>query len=65
MEASEAALDLEPIYESALGLFIRAERQQGNNAAALRAFEHYRTKLMDEVGIAPSDSLRQLIADLW
>ena len=40
LEASEAALELEPLYESAVGLLIRAQRHQGNNAAALRAFEN-------------------------
>ena len=34
LEASEAALELEPLYESAVGLLIQALSQQGNNAAA-------------------------------
>ena len=37
-EISEAAMDLESLYESAVALLIQAKRQQGNRAAALRAF---------------------------
>jgi DNA-binding SARP family transcriptional activator len=64
LEASEAALGLEPLYESAVGLLIQAERQQGNNASAIRAFERYEAKLKDEMGIPPSTALRRLIADI-
>ncbi|WP_427007926.1 AfsR/SARP family transcriptional regulator [Pseudarthrobacter sp. H2] len=64
LEASEAALALEPLYESAVGLLIQAERQQGNNASALQAFEKYQAQLKEEVGIAPSEAIRRLIADV-
>lgn len=63
LEASEAALELEPLYESAVGLLIRAEKQQGNKAAALRAFETYRTKLKEDLSLEPSESIRRLVAD--
>jgi DNA-binding SARP family transcriptional activator len=64
LEASEAALDLEPLYESAVGLLIQAQRQQGNNASALQAFEKYQAKLKEDVGIAPSEAIRRLITDV-
>ena len=64
LKASEAALELEPLYESAVGLLIQAERRRGNNASALRAFEKYQSQLKEEVGIAPSETIRQLIADV-
>lgn len=63
LEASEAALELEPLYESAVGLFIETQRRQGNNAAALRAFEKYRVKLKEDMGLVPSESIRRLVAD--
>ncbi|SDL25813.1 bacterial transcriptional activator domain-containing protein [Arthrobacter sp. ok362] len=63
LEASEAALELEPLCESAVGLLIQAQRQQGNNAAALRAFEKYRAKLNEDMGLAPSEAIRRLVAD--
>lgn len=64
LEASEAALELEPLYESAVGLLIQAQRQQGNNAAALRAFEKFRAKLNDDMGLAPSEGILQLVSDI-
>lgn len=64
LEASEAALELEPLYESAVGLLIQAERRQGNNAAALRAFEKYRAKLKEDMGLVPSEAIRRLVADV-
>ena len=45
-----------------LGFSFRLERQQGNNAAALRAFEKYRAKLKEDMGLAPSEAMVQLIA---
>jgi DNA-binding SARP family transcriptional activator len=64
LEASEAALELEPLYESAVGLLIQTQRMQGNNAAALRAFEKYRTKLKEDLGLVPSEGIRRLVADI-
>ena len=64
VEASEAALELEPLYESAVALLIQAERQQGNHAAGLRAFERYQVKLNEDMGLVPSEAIRRLIADV-
>jgi len=64
LEASEAALELEPLYESAVGLLIQAQRRQGNNAAALRAFEKYRARLNEDMGLSPSEGIRRLVADV-
>ncbi|MET1088443.1 MAG: bacterial transcriptional activator domain-containing protein [Arthrobacter sp.] len=63
VEAAEAALDLEPLYESSVGLLIQAEKLQGNNAAAMRAFGTYEAKLKEDVGLAPSEAIRRLVAD--
>ncbi|WP_461189937.1 AfsR/SARP family transcriptional regulator [Arthrobacter sp. Z4-13] len=64
VEASEAALQLEPLYERAVGLLIQAERQQGNTASALRAFARYQAQLKAEMEIAPSETIRRLVADV-
>jgi DNA-binding SARP family transcriptional activator len=64
LEASEAALELEPLYERAVGLIIQAERQQGNHASALRAFEKYEAQLRADMGIAPSEVIRRLVANI-
>jgi SARP family transcriptional regulator, regulator of embCAB operon len=64
LEAAEAALEVEPLYESAVGLLIEAERRRGNNAAALRAFNKYETKLKSDMGLVPSRAIRQLVSDI-
>lgn len=64
LEAAEAAVELEPLYESAVRLLILAEHKLGNNASALRAFERYRAKLKDEMGIAPTEALVHLVTSL-
>jgi SARP family transcriptional regulator, regulator of embCAB operon len=64
VEAAEAALELEPLYERAVGLLIQAERRQGNNASAIRAFEKYEAQLRTEMRIEPSEAIRTLIAEI-
>ncbi|MEC5182570.1 AfsR/SARP family transcriptional regulator, partial [Arthrobacter sp. CG_A4] len=64
MVAAEAALEIEPLYETAVRLFIRAEIQQGNTASALLAFERYQGKLRQDMGLVPSETLRQLVAEV-
>jgi DNA-binding SARP family transcriptional activator len=64
LEAAEAALEVEPLYESAVGLLIQAESRQGNVTAALRAFEKYRAKLKEEMGLTPSDALLRLVSEV-
>ena len=64
LEASEAALELEPLYESAVGLLVQAERKQGNNAAALRAFGKYQVKLKEDMGLEPSEAIQRLVAEI-
>jgi DNA-binding SARP family transcriptional activator len=64
LEAAEAALELEPLYESAVGLLMQAEREQGNHAAALRAFEKYQVKLKEDMGLAPSGAIQRLVSEI-
>ena len=60
--AAEAALAVEPLYETAVTLLIRAEMGQGNPAAALRAYERYRRQLKEDMGLPPSKSVGELLA---
>ncbi|TNB71967.1 transcriptional regulator [Arthrobacter sp. BB-1] len=60
--AAEAAVEIEPLYESAVQLLIQAELQDGNPAAALRAYERYRKQLGDDMGLLPSESVSALLA---
>lgn len=59
--AAAAALDLEPLDESAVRAMISAELQQGNTASALLAYEKYKVKLREEMRVLPSEGLRDLI----
>jgi DNA-binding SARP family transcriptional activator len=64
LEAAQAALDVEPLYESAVGLLIEAERWRGNKAAALRCFKKYESRLKADMGLVPSGAIRRLVSDL-
>ena len=60
--AAEAAVGIEPLYENAVGLLIRAELQRGNPGAALRAYERYRQQLQEDMGLLPAEPVRELLA---
>lgn len=60
-EAAIAALEIEPLYESAVRLLVAAEMAQGNTAFALLAYERYEAQLQTDMGISPSERLRQMI----
>jgi SARP family transcriptional regulator, regulator of embCAB operon len=62
-EAAVAALEIEPLYESAVRLLVAAEMAQGNVASALLAYEKYEVQLQMDMGVSPSETLRQLIPD--
>ncbi|MCP9000336.1 transcriptional regulator [Pseudarthrobacter sp. RMG13] len=62
-EAAEAAVEIEPLYESAVRLLIRADLNLGNLAAALRTFERYQAKLQHDLGLRPSEHIQKLIAN--
>lgn len=54
----------EPYLESAHGLLMRALAAQGNVAHALAVYEQLRTRLDEELGLAPGPQLRELHARL-
>jgi DNA-binding SARP family transcriptional activator len=54
----------EPLRESAQTLVVRAHLAAGNRAAALASFERFRALLSDELEVAPSDELCDLVAGL-
>jgi DNA-binding SARP family transcriptional activator len=60
-EAALAALEIEPLYESAVRVLVAAELAQGNLASALLAYDKYQEQLLTDMGVPPSDGLRQLI----
>ncbi|WP_258805804.1 AfsR/SARP family transcriptional regulator [Pseudarthrobacter sp. NS4] len=60
-EAAVAALEIEPLYESAVRVLVTSELAQGNLAAALLAYDKYQERLLEDMGVRPSEGLRQLI----
>ena len=63
-DAGRALVALTPLRESGHRLLIRALAAEGNTAQALRAYEHLRRLLADELGIDPSPPSRQLYQQL-
>jgi DNA-binding SARP family transcriptional activator len=62
-EAAIAAVEIEPLHESAVRLLVTAELAQGNVASALLAYERYEVQLQRDLGVTPSEGLRQLISE--
>jgi predicted ATPase/DNA-binding SARP family transcriptional activator len=57
---AEALAAEEPLRERPLALLIRARYAAGRQAEALSAYEAYRARLADELGVDPSPELREL-----
>lgn len=62
VEAAQAALEIEPLYERAVLVLIAAELECGNPGPALRTFERYREQLDKELGLLPSEYIKGLVA---
>ena len=61
MHAALAAVQLEPMRESAHRAVILVHLQEGNVAEALDRYARYRGLVVSEFGIEPSPSLRELV----
>lgn len=62
--AARAAMSVDPRRESAHASLIRVHLAEGNQSEALRVFEQYRARLMNELGLQPTSRLCGLVADL-
>jgi DNA-binding SARP family transcriptional activator len=63
-DAAVAALELEPLYESAVRVLITSELAQGNLATALLAYDRYQDQLQRDMGVMPSEGLRHLMSGI-
>lgn len=61
LEAALGAAQSEPLRESARRLLVTIHLAQGNVAEALREYRSYRAMLLDEIGLEPSDAMRDLL----
>jgi SARP family transcriptional regulator, regulator of embCAB operon len=62
--AALAAVRAEPLRESARAVVIRVHLAEGNQSEAVAEFGRYRTLLEAELGLEPTDHLRELVIDL-
>ncbi len=62
VEAGLAAVNEEPLRESAHRVLIRAHLAEGNRCEALRQFERYRCLLRAELSLEPSPEIATLIS---
>jgi DNA-binding SARP family transcriptional activator len=61
IQAALAAVRLEPLRETAHCTLIQIHLAEGNRSEACRQFERCRRMLRDELGVEPSDSMRNLL----
>jgi DNA-binding SARP family transcriptional activator len=61
VQAAYAAVDTEPLRESAHRAVLRVHLAEGNIAEAVRAYEAFRAILADELGVAPSQQMEALL----
>jgi DNA-binding SARP family transcriptional activator len=61
LQAAHAAVRAEPLRESAHRLVVRIHLAEGNVAEAVRAYEHFRTMLEDELGVSPTELMTRLL----
>jgi DNA-binding SARP family transcriptional activator len=64
VEVCLAAVEAEPFRESAHRLLVQMHLAEGNRAAALRSYLAFRDLVEDELGIEPSELMRELVAGL-
>ncbi|MET9019961.1 BTAD domain-containing putative transcriptional regulator [Actinopolymorpha sp. NPDC004070] len=60
--AATCAVATDPLRESARHALIRVHLAEGNLAAALHEYDRFRRLLDQELGVAPTQSLRKLLA---
>jgi DNA-binding SARP family transcriptional activator len=62
VQAAQAAVQAEPLRETARRALVRVHLEQGNVAEAIRTYESFRERLFAELGVAPSPQMEQLVA---
>jgi DNA-binding SARP family transcriptional activator len=61
VQAGLAAVRAEPLRESAQRSLIRAYLAEGNQGEAIRQYRAFRQLLLEELGVAPSRELEELV----
>lgn len=63
IQAARAAIEADPLRESAHATLIRVHVAEGNQPEALDAFASYGALLLEELGLEPTPLLRALVHD--
>lgn len=61
LELAMRAVSADPLRESAHRILISVHLHEGNHAEALRVYHAFFRRLVEDVGVAPSDRIRQLV----
>jgi DNA-binding SARP family transcriptional activator len=61
VQAAYAAVRVEPLRESAHRVVVRVHMAEGNVTEAVRAYEHFRSLLADELGVRPTALMEDLV----
>ena len=61
VQAAHAAVAVEPLRESAHRLVVRVHLAEGNVVEAMAAFESFQAMLAEELGVAPTQRMRELV----
>lgn len=64
VQAAYAAVQAEPLRESAHRTLVQVHIAEGNLVEAVRAFDAFRTMLSDELGVAPTAAMLRLVSRL-
>jgi DNA-binding SARP family transcriptional activator len=62
LDLALVAIGCEPLRESAHRLVVSIHLAEGNPSEAVRAFDAYRLLVSDELGLEPTQQMRQLVA---
>jgi DNA-binding SARP family transcriptional activator/DNA-binding HxlR family transcriptional regulator len=63
-QAARSAISIDPLRESPQGSLIRVHLATGNQSEALKAYDQYRCRLHDELGLEPTNLLSDLIVSI-
>lgn len=63
-QAAQAAIAIDPLRESPQACLIRVQLATGNQSEALKGYDQYRRRLLDELGLEPTALLSDLVSSI-
>jgi len=62
--AARVAIAIDPLRESPQACLIRVHLARGNQSEALQVYDHYKDMLLTEIGLEPTDHMKDLVSDI-